>query len=364
MNYNVMYQWQEEIATHLPCLNSWQKTNVALYSLGIIKAESCQQQRVARQVVGAEKEESCARRWRRFLANDKFPLEQFFREWSQWVIEKLGEEKVYLLVDETKLEDRMGAMVVGVAWQGRCIPLAWRCYVADQAGSYPQEGQVALIKTLLGWIKGGIGPKYKVLLLADRGIGNSSHLCRVVAELGWYYLFRVTANSKVILDSGKAKIVHLAHRGEQYTSAGKIFISTGGMDGYVHTIWQAEHEQPWALVTNDPDVSGLAYAQRNWEEQAFRDLKSGGWQWHLSRIRRPQHMARLLVLLALAYAWCLALGGLAVLKACARHLTKDEQGQPRRHWSLFKEGVAFFFEQVQRRGFFASLAFSPDQRFT
>ena len=182
MNYPVLYQWQEEIANHLPCLNSWQIANVALFSLGVMQAESCQQQQVARAVVTGEEVESCTRRWRRYLDNEHFPQERFFGEWSAWVLSHLQQAKVYLLVDETKLQDRIGALVVGVAWQGRCIPLAWRCYVADEKDAYPQEGQVKVIERLLKQIKMGIGDEQPVVLLADRGIGSSSDLCRVVVQ--------------------------------------------------------------------------------------------------------------------------------------------------------------------------------------
>ena len=128
MNYALLYQWEQELAQHLPMLNSWQQANVALFSYGIIRAESCQQGSVARQVSCAEGVESTVRRWRRFLDNKAFPLEAFFAGWSRWVVEALGCEEVTLLVDETKLHERMAVMMVGIAWEGRCLPLAWRTY--------------------------------------------------------------------------------------------------------------------------------------------------------------------------------------------------------------------------------------------
>ena len=364
MNYPVLYQWQEEIANQLPCLNSWQTTNVALFSLGVMRAESCQQQQVAKAVVSGEQVESCTRRWRRYLDNKQFPLETVFGEWSAWVLSKLAQEKVYLLVDETKLQDRIGALVVGVAWQGRCIPLAWRCYVADEKGSYPPEGQVKVIEQLLKQIKAGINEAQQVVLMADRGIGNSSDLCRAVIRLEWFYLFRVTANSKVIFAQGKKRIVNLVQQGESCSVAGTIFSSTGGLQGWVHAIWQTPHDHPWALVTNDPALDGYEYARRNWQEQGFRDLKSGGWHWQISRIRHPDHMDRLLLLLAIAYGWTLALGSMAIHLGVGRKLIRQANGQLRRYWSLFKEGLAYFFEFVQRRGRFHSLCFLPDARFS
>ena len=102
MNYPLLYQWEQELSQHLPMLNSWQQANVALFSYGIIRAESCQQGQVARQVNCAEAVESTVRRWRRFLDNRAFPLADFFAGWSGWVVKALGSKDISLLVDETK----------------------------------------------------------------------------------------------------------------------------------------------------------------------------------------------------------------------------------------------------------------------
>ena len=141
MNYKILYQWKEEMASWLKSLNSWQLENVGLFSLAIVEAESCQQGPVARKAVGGEKVESAARRYRNFLNNEAFPLDLFFAEWARWIISVLPAGPVYLLVDETKLADRIGAMVVGVAWEKRCIPLSWWCYKANYNSDSKDEGK-------------------------------------------------------------------------------------------------------------------------------------------------------------------------------------------------------------------------------
>ncbi|MBK9749105.1 MAG: transposase [Chloroflexi bacterium] len=71
-------------------------------------------------------------------------------------------------------------------------------------------------------------------------------------------------------------------------------------------MWGVGYDEPWALVTNDERLTGYEYARRNWQEQSFRDLKSGGWHWGDSRLRSPHHVANLLILLAIAYTWMVA----------------------------------------------------------
>jgi hypothetical protein len=130
MNPSVLYQWSEELAMHLPSVNSWQVENLALFSYGVVLSESSHQMQIARKVVCGEAVASAERRLRRFIDNERISVSHFFQEWTKWIVSRLESDKVVLLVDETKLKDRLGIMVVGVAfedaafrWHGAVIVL-------------------------------------------------------------------------------------------------------------------------------------------------------------------------------------------------------------------------------------------------
>ncbi|GEM_PF-1456706 len=97
------------------------------------------------------------------------------------------------------------------------------------------------------------------------------------------------------------------------------------------------------MIEHDDALTGHEYARRNWQEQRFRDLKSGGWHWGDSRIYSPRHAANLLVLLAIAYTRTVALGSQAVAAGCAQPLVRRPDGTFRRLWSLFKQGLRTLF---------------------
>jgi len=338
MNLPLLYQWQARLGKALSKLNSWQIENVGLFSYGVIRAESCQQGQIARQVNEHERVESTMRRWRRFLSNKAFPLEVFFAEWTRWVLSAMVGTEITLLVDETKLHDRIGVMVVGVAWQGRCIPLAWRAYRANDAASYPAEGQVKMIERLLLQVKAGVEPDKSVLVLADRGIGCSPDLCHAVTGLGWHYLFRVTCQTKIVTEHGDYTIAQQVQPGDVWAASGLVFKQRGRIPAHARALWGTDYPEPWALVTSDERLSGHEYARRNWHEQSFRDLKSGGWQWGESRLRLPAHVERLLVVLVIAYAWVIAIGSQAVQADRAHPLHRHPKG-----------GLAQTLECFQRR---------------
>ena len=85
MNQEILYQWSDEIAKRFSCLNSWQINNVALFSQGIIEAENCQLQKIARKVAIEEQVGSAVRRLGRFLDNKKFPSRSFCVELTSWL---------------------------------------------------------------------------------------------------------------------------------------------------------------------------------------------------------------------------------------------------------------------------------------
>lgn len=279
------------------------------------------------------------------------------------MVEAVGSQTVTLLVDETKLQDQVGVMQVGLAWQGRCLPLAWRTYSANCHADYPAEGQVGMIAGLLQQVKAGIGSQVEVLVLADRGIGCSPELCRVVAGLGWRYLFRVTCQTKVVTAEDDYTIAQQVQPGEVWMQAGLVFKQRGRIPAHARALWAMGYDEPWALVTNDERLTGHEYARRNWQEQSFRDLKSAGWKWGQSRIRLPQHTANLLVLLVVAYVWMIALGSQGVAAGCMHTLVARLDGSCRRLWSLFREGLRYFVEVVQRHTVYLGLVFIPDRRF-
>lgn len=268
----------------------------------------------------------------------------FFRLWTGSVLGALKSRLVVLVVDETKLLDKLGVMVVGVVMDGRCIPLAWRMYRANHAAGYPAEGQSRLIVRLLKAVRPAIPTHCKVRVLADRGLGTSALLMRSIMAMGWTFLFRVTKMSKIVLSDGRAVCFHdqVTQPGQAYAASGLVFKKRGRVPAHVRVVWGATAKAPWALVTNDPTLVGWEYAQRMWIEQAFRDLKSYGWQVEQAADMPPQRMQRLWIFLVVAYAWMLLLGNAVVAHGGGTALRRHPLHALHRHWSLFREGRRAF----------------------
>lgn len=346
MNLQLLYHWQEKVSKHFSSFTVWQTKRLAMFSLGVMLCEHCHQSRIAKVLARPTMSDSIVRQLRRCISDEKWTVAQFSLDWTRWVTSCIASIKIVLLVDETAIGNRFRFMVVGIAYKRRCIPLIWRCYKASSAASYPREGQVKMIAAMLGQLKTVLPDDRPVLVLADRGIGNSPALCKAVEALGWHYLFRVPKTVKIKTESGKLLPKAEIKQGGRWAASGIVFITQGRISAHIRAIWDKRCAEPWILVTNNPKLTGREYAMRNWQEQGFRDLKSGGWQLEMCRLRSAERMSRFLAILALAQGAALALGSLAVITGKARRMIKTKDGKLRRLLSLFKEGLVYFNKHI------------------
>lgn len=317
------------------------RENVAVYSRAVVCAESSQIRKIAGMAGGQA--DSRRRRLQRFVKQEQ-DLGTFFKNWTRSVVKAVGSRSVVLVVDESKIKDQFGVMAVALAYEGRCIPLAWRMYQANSRTDYPAEGQVGMIMALLQQVASGMPKGTKVCVLADRGIGTSPALMRGVMALGWHFLFRVTRQSKIVFDNGQEVTFYdqVTQPGERYEASGKVFKKRGRIAAHVRVVWGEHAQAPWSLVTNDPTLEGYEYGQRMWIEELFRDLKSHGWDVENTAFTDPQRMARLWILLVVAYAWMLLWGVQQLARGLTAALKRRPDGSYVRRWSLFREGRRAF----------------------
>lgn len=341
MNQRQLYQWVGKVSKSWQGVTRHFRENVRVFSRAVVVAQSSQIRKIAGAAAG--RADSQRRRLQRFMKQDQ-PMAVFFANWSRSVLKALKQRQVVLVVDETKLKAQIGVMVVGVVYEGRCIPLAWRSYRANSRQDYPSEGQVGMILDLLQPIRAGMPTGKHVRVLADRGIGTSPDLMHGIMTFGWTFLFRVTKQSKIVLPDGQAVCFYEQVRapGETYHASGLVFKKRGRIPGHVRVLWGQDAKARWALVTNDPTLTGWEYAQRMWIEEAFRDLKSHGWQVEQADLSDPERMTHLWIFLVVAYAWMLLLGATRAAMGLTASLRRRCDGSFVRRWSLFREGRQAF----------------------
>ena len=302
-----LYHWTNQIRSMFPNLSKPQAEVLPAFSFGIAKAKSCALNAVARGLTFLGIPDTVETWLRRFISNPRIDMAESCESLARSVIRDLPRKKpVILLVDETSLHDKLKAMVVSVAYEGRAIPVAMMTYHQTQ---WPM-GQVEMITKMLRWVRDGAGVGRDLIAMADRGIGTSPNLLKAIEGLGMRYMMRVSKIVRVMMDDEtvfpfKSLTVE---PGKSWRAKAKASKNAGWIECWVECVHGQGHDEPWCLVTNYPQMRGIKYEMRMWDELTFRDYKSGGWQWQKSRVWNPERADMLWLAMSAAYVWMLSLG--------------------------------------------------------
>lgn len=336
-----LYQIETMLVENLPSLGRRQALGLAVLVLGLVSEGWIHLSRIAEGASEAGGYNTVRQRAKRWVSNRQANMDRVKEEWVRWVWAGYGNRRAVLLVDETKLGERLGVMMVSLAYAGRAIPLWWRCYYGNNANEYPQQGQVLLIYGLLAHVLNSLPPQVRPLVQMDRGLAHSSAMLRALFALNVDFLVRVKSNARFTSDKGTSQLLkHWIAPGQTKILHGTLFTQDHAVRGHMALCWEDGQAEPWCLFTNSRALVPHRYAIRWWQEEAFRDLKSGGWHWHRSRIACPYRMDRLLLCMAVAYAWSISLGTFVwSLPPRQRNLVATRDELPR--LSLFRLGWRF-----------------------
>ena len=117
-----LYHWTNQIKSMFPNLSKPQAAVLAAFRFGIAKAKSRPLNAVARDLAFLGIPDTVETRLRRVISNPRVDMAESCKSLARSVIRALPQKKpVILLVDETSLHDRLKAMVVSVAYEGRAV---------------------------------------------------------------------------------------------------------------------------------------------------------------------------------------------------------------------------------------------------
>jgi len=318
-------QWETELNHHLPSLSKPQASELALWSIGMVLADSASLQKVALRIhIWLAEQGQLIDSYRERLRSWYLPAERkagdkrcdwnpddLFGEFVVWVLRLIDEERVVLAIDATTLRDRVTILCVSVLIGGCAIPVAWRCLPGNRKDEWNRHW-LALLQT----ISLAIPQEMEIIVLSDRGLW-SPFLFQAIQDHGWHPLMRVNWDngencSYFRPQGGKWRtMVSLAPaKGEEVRLAGEAFASHG-IPSTLIIYWGESAQEPWYLLTDSsplPDLDGPLYAERMWIEHQFKTIKSDGWNVTKSRITEPDRIARMWLAYAVAMLWTMSVG--------------------------------------------------------
>jgi len=314
----VLYQRLcQQLQACAPQFGAWHRQRLALLVTGLLLARHTALPRLAaqlRRVTRTAHADSIERRLRRTLADTTLET-QVFEHVARASLRSLPAGRCLLLLDDTQQTTHCTLSTLALAYGGRALPLAWCRWSGKLHGAYWQQ-----IDQLFDQAARLLPPQVQPVVVTDRGMA-SPKLVHLVQQHGWDYLVRVT-NDTTLQQAGQPPqdALHLGDlfdrpRGLVVRLTGKVF-RRRSVNAHAVALWQPGYQEPWLLISNLDLGRGLValYAQRMQVEALFRDTKSGGFEWELSRVLRAERAQRLLLGIMLAI-WCAVLLGEAAIRA-------------------------------------------------
>ncbi|HEU5377982.1 MAG TPA: transposase [Ktedonobacteraceae bacterium] len=314
--------WQEEIAAHLPSVSRTQARLLAWWSYGIVLANTCGLSSVSyllAEIFGC-KENSMRQRLRewhqerthkRGAQRREVEVSTCFAPLLSWILHhwNASDKRLALALDATTLGERFTVLVLAVQYRGTALPVAWQVVPAKNKGGWKPHWQ-----RLLAHLRPAVPADWEVIVLADRGL-YGKWLFEQIEGYGWHPFLRI--NERIFLHpvegtSGFVPASSLAAQpGESWQGVVDLSRSQPGrLRCRVLVTWQANQEERWVIVTDAEYTHACVawYGMRFWIESGFRQMKRGGWHWHLTRMNDARRATRLWLALALATLWSVRLG--------------------------------------------------------
>jgi hypothetical protein len=299
---------------------------LALLINGIIGAGNVQLPVVATKAPLESKLQSRAAKLTRFVKNDKISEELYWLPFVKQLLAQLSQQAqgLTLIMDGSVIGRSCVALVVGVVYAGRALPIGW-LVVKGKKGHFGQDKHLELITKIQPLIPNGT----PVTFLGD-GEFDGTLLQEEVNWHQWHYVVRTAKNSQLYLRSeGRwTSYEQLGlQKGEVRSWQGVGFSGEGYGNLLAISWWEASYEEPIYLISNLSELEQAlaAYKLRFRIETLFSDCKRRGFGLQGSRLSKPERLARLMIGVALAYWWLTYLGVKAQKQGWDRLISRTER---------------------------------------
>lgn len=194
--------------------------------------------------------------------------------------------------------------------EARAIPLLWSVHWDHLLYRSRNNLEYGLLKALRTMVP----TSTQVVILADRGFGRAE-MARECQKLEFSYLIRIRPDVYIRHPEFTGKLLDLpVRRGLRRVLRNVTYRKSDPVVHHVAVVWEEEEDEAWFLMTNLPRLGAWrlskCFARRMSIEEYFRDTKSlrNGFALRLTMIRSPERLARLLLVVALAYLLLVMIG--------------------------------------------------------
>ncbi|MFQ6059503.1 MAG: transposase [Anaerolineae bacterium] len=307
------------------------QANLSLMITGIVRSRSVQQRKVAGEVPFAAQATSLMQRQRRFLMNEHVDAGAYYHPFIAPFVQARSRMALPLIIDSSAAGRYCQMLMVSIGYRRRALPLTWKVR-RGQKGNFKAGDHQEVLDRAAEFLPA----EALVVLVGDGEFGYPAR-AEDARQRGWEFVLRASEDDVIWIEGEPFSLREFSvGPGESLWLEDALWTHQRWGPVNVLVTWNEREKAPMYLVSSFPlpEETSYWYRRRPWIETLFRDDKSMGFHLHLSRLRHPERMARLLLAVALAYLWMMYLGTLAVLGGLQRLVDRSD----RRDCSFFTIG--------------------------
>ena len=295
---------EEDLRGRLPAQHKKQRAGLALLAATMLDVRSANLMDLAASLPRAAERLDMRYQWiSRLLGNPRIGVEAVMAPHVREILARLAADgrRVVLMIDQAQASERHQVVMVAARIGGRALPLAWR--VKATQGAIGLAEQRAVLATVAGLLPAGVRP----VLMGDRFYGTPDLIawCR---GHGWDWRLRLKQDLLVFQEGGETSLAACWAAGERLLW--DVELTAKRVATHIAMVHEPSHPEPWIIALSEaPSVHrAFDYGLRWGIEAMLADFKTRGFGLEDSHLERPDRMARLILVMALALFWAVSTG--------------------------------------------------------
>ncbi|MFL5701317.1 MAG: transposase, partial [Ktedonobacteraceae bacterium] len=244
-------------------------------------------------------------------------------------------------------EEHAQVIYIGLLQHSRVLPLVWKVMPGQDSW---EEGLWDSIEHLFKRLAPYLG-ETECTIMGDSAFGCFP-MVKLCETYGWHYLFRICAEHTCEHWSSQGRLLPTCRVADLVSEPGKRFYGHSRLwqehpiETNLSACWEKGEEEALLVISDWPACRKRITDYRlRWRvESTFQDLKSRGWDWETSHVRRLDRVDHLLFVLCLAVWWLAHLAA-----SCIHNGRRDRYDRhDRRDKGIFRIGRLYLLE-IERK---------------
>ncbi len=252
--------------------------------------------------------ESRVKNVKRWLTNKCTDYDVSFLPFIEPILEShiLQNKEMVFAIDGSEAGKDCTVLMISLTVGSRAIPICWLVKKCKK-GHLPAKMHLEVFTILHKLLKG-----YKNVVVLGDGEFDNGNVITACSDWEWRFVFRTAKNTKIYDGQEEYPINSLEPQGNEKFMIAHDVAYTKDRHGPVNAIvWtQRNWDDPLYLLSNfELSYTFAFYYRKRWSiETLFGDIKSRGFNIHKSKLTDPKRVAKLLIIICLAYILIFKLG--------------------------------------------------------